>query len=413
MKERHHGKFGKIPQIIKGKRKTMKKVSKAAYQIEGQPMFKLLARVQEMERQGRNIVHFEIGDPDFRTPENIVEAACLSIKNGETHYTSSMGLFDMRVAACDATEHSRGFRPKLEQVLVTPGANIIIYYAIRCLVEPGEEVIVPDPGFPTYFSAIKFCDVVPVKVPLKEENEFRMNPQDIRQKITEKTRLIIINSPQNPTGSVMTRKELDEVYDIAEEFDIYLLCDEVYARMIYDETQRYYSPSIRDACHDRTILANGFSKAFAMTGWRLGCVIGPEIIIDKMGLLLQTTSSCVSPFIQRAGIEAIRGPQDNIRDMMKEYRERRNLLVDGLNSIPGVKCLRPGGAFYVFPNIKETGMSDETFSNRMLEEAGVALLPGSNFGEYGKGYVRLCYATNKDNIIEGLSRMKKLLEKGN
>jgi len=388
----------------------MKKLSKAAYQIEGQPMFKLLAHVLDMERKGRNIIHFEIGDPDFDTPFNIKETACESIMRGETHYTSSLGLMDMRVAACDATEYSRGFRPDVEQVLITPGANVIIYYAIRCLVDPGEEVILPDPGFPTYLSAIKFCGVEPVFVPLKEENDFRMNPSDIEEKITEKTRLIIINSPQNPTGSIMTPEELDAVYDIAEKHDIYLLSDEIYARMIYEDQALYYSPSRRDQCRERTIVANGFSKAFAMTGWRLGCAIAPEIVTEKMGLLLQTTTSCVPPFIQRAGIEAIRGSQDAVRSMMEEYRARRDLLVAGLNKLPGIKCLNPGGAFYVFPNISGTGMDDVTFANRMLEEAGVSLLPGSNFGQSGAGYVRLCYANSRENISEGLRRMKYLLE---
>ncbi len=389
----------------------MKKLSKAAYQIEGQPMFKVLAHVLDLEKQGKNIIHFEIGDPDFDTPLNIKETACAAIMKGETHYTSSSGITDMRLAACDATESSRGFRPKIEQVLVTPGANIIIYYAIRCLVDPGEEVIIPDPGFPTYLSAVKFCGVNPVFVPLKEKFEFRMNPDDIRKSITDKTRLIIINSPQNPTGSVMTPEELDEIYNISEKHDIYLYCDEVYARMIYDENNRFYSPSGRDRCLKRTIVANGFSKAFAMTGWRLGCAIGPEMVIEKMGLLLQTTSSCVSPFIQRAGIEAIRGPQDAVKGMMKEYKERRDLLVNGLNELPGIKCISPGGAFYVFPNVEKTGMDDTTFAKRMLEDAGVALLPGSNFGKNGKGFVRLCYANSKENINEGLARMRGILSR--
>ncbi len=390
----------------------MKKLSKAAHQIEGQPMFKVLAHVLDLERNGKDIIHFEIGDPDFDTPLNIKKAACDSIMKGETHYTSSLGLLDMRVAASETTERSRGFRPDINQVLITPGANIIIYYAVRCLVEPGEEVILPDPCFPTYTSVIKFCDVKPVFVPLKEKNRFRMNPDDIEERITEKTRLIIINSPQNPTGAIMTPKELDAVYDIAEKYDVYLLCDEIYARMVYEDQESFYSPSRRDHCSERTIVANGFSKAFAMTGWRLGCVIAPELIIEKMGLLLQTTSSCVAPFIQRAGVESIRGPQEDVKAMMSEYKARRDLLVNGLNELPGVKCLKPGGAFYVFPNITGTGMDDEIFAKRMLEGAGVSLLPGSNFGENGKGYVRLCYANSRANISEGLRRMKNLLQGG-
>ena len=374
-------------------------------------MFKLLGRVQELERQGKDIVHFEIGDPDFKTPDNIIDAACQALKNGETHYTSSMGLYDFRNAVCETTEISRGFRPDIEQVLVTPGANIIIYYAVRCLVDPGYDVVLPDPYFPTYRSVIEFCNVNPVYVPLREENEFRMSPDDIRDRITDKTRLIIINSPHNPCGSVMTREELDAIFDIAEEHDVYLMSDEVYSRMIYDLKQPFYSPARRDGCRERTILTNGFSKAFAMTGWRLGCVVGPEDVIEKMGLLLQTTSSCVSPFVQRGALEAVRGPQEEIRKMVHEYESRRDLLVAGLNDLPGVTCLKPGGAFYVFPNIRATGMDDETFSKVMLEEAGVALLPGSNFGEAGAGYVRLCYATNKTNITRGIKRMKEYLEK--
>ncbi len=389
----------------------MKGLSKAAHHIHGQPMFKLLAQVQEMERAGKHIVHFEIGDPDFKTPDNITEAAVLSLRNGETHYTSSMGMTDMRLAACDTTQSSRGFRPDLEQVLITPGANIIIYYAIRCLVDPGDEVMIPDPCFPTYHSAIHLCGVAPVKVPLREENEFRLSPDDVRARITDKTRLIIINSPQNPTGSVMTAGEMDEIFNIAQERDVYLLSDEMYVRMIYEEGKRFYSPSIRDRCRERTIVLNGFSKAFAMTGWRLGCVIGPSPVIDKMGLFLQTTSSCVPAFVQRAGIEAIKGPQDTVKEMMQEYRARRDILVKGLNELPGVRCVTPGGAIYVFPNISGTGMDDETFARVMLEDAGVALLPGSNFGESGAGFVRLCYATSRENIVEGLRRMKDCLQK--
>lgn len=380
-----------------------------ANNLEGQPMFKVLANVQEMERNGKNIIHFEIGDPDFTTPDNIVEAACLSLKNGETHYANSYGLMDFRKMICDTTEKSRGFRPSINQVLVTPGANIITYYALRCLVNPGDEVIVPDPGFPTYYSVINFCGAKAVKVPLTEENNFRVRPSDIRKAITDKTRLIIINSPHNPTGSVMTKEEIDEIADIAEEYDLFLYSDEIYARMIFDENNKFYSPSKKDECKKRTIVVNGFSKAFAMTGWRLGVAIGPEDVIEKMSLLLQTTSSCVSVFTQRAGIEAILGDQSGTIKMMKTYKERRKLLVDGLNELPGIDCLMPGGAFYVFPNITKTGMSSDEFSKFALEKAGVALLPGDNFGEQGAGYVRLCYATSSENIKEGLRRLKEAL----
>jgi aspartate/methionine/tyrosine aminotransferase len=373
-------------------------------------MFKLLEKVKLLEKNGKNIIHFEIGDPDFDTPPNIVNAAVDAIKNGYTHYTSSYGLLEFRQKICEATEKSRNFKPNIEQVLVTPGANIAIFYAISCLVDPGEEVIVPDPGFPTYYATIKMCNTKPVRVPLKEENEFRMNPNDIEKNITDKTRLIIINSPQNPTGSVMTPDEIKHTYEIAEKYDLYLYSDEIYARLIYDNAN-FNSPSFYDKCRERTIISNGFSKAFAMTGWRLGAVIGPSTVIEKMRLLLETTSSCVSPFIQKAGIEAISGQQTYSKKMYNEYLERRDLIVDGLNSIPGISCLKPGGAFYVFANIKKIKMTSEDIANYLLDDAGVAVLPGTNFGQYGEGYIRLCYATNKENILEGLKRIKISISK--
>lgn len=386
-------------------------LSRAAYRIEGQPMFKVLEKVQKLEKQGEHIIHFEIGDPDFNTPDHIIEAAYSSMKNGDTHYTNSMGLFDFRETVCNATAFSRGFSPSIEQVLVTPGANIIIYLAVKCIVNPGEEVIVPDPGFPTYYSVIKLCDAVSVRVPLREENKFRMNPDDVNKAITPKTKLIIINSPNNPTGSVMNSEEMNEIYKIAEKKGIYLLSDEIYSRMIYEEDAKFYSPSMNDFCKEITIVANGFSKAFAMTGWRLGVAVGPEHVIEKMGLLVQTLVSCTPPFIQRAGIAAINGDQTEIRHMMEVYRQRRDILVDGLNSIPGISCLKSGGAFYVFPNIKKIGMSSEEFSNYILEEAKVAILPGTNFGNYGEGYIRLTYATGIENIKLGIERIRNAVEK--
>ena len=384
-------------------------LSKIADKIEGQPMFKVLDKVQKLEKQGENIIHFEIGDPDFNTPDHIIEAAYKSMKGGETHYTSSMGLYDLRTTIQETTFSSRGFKPEINQVLVTPGANIIIYLAIQCLVNPGEDVIVPDPGFPTYYSVMKLCGVNAIRVPLKEENKFRMNPNDIRKAITPKTKLIIINSPNNPTGSVITPEELDEIYKIAKENNIYLLSDEVYSRMMYGET-KFHSPSINDYCKKNTIVINGFSKAFAMTGWRLGVAIGPEKVIEKMGLLVQTLCSCVPIFTQRAGIEAIIGDQSEIKKMVQIYKERRDWLVDELNKIPGISCLKNEGAFYVFPNIKKTGMTSEQFADFALDKAKIAILPGTNFGGYGQGYIRIAYATSIENIKEGINRLKIALK---
>lgn len=385
----------------------MKGLSEVTSRIDGQPMFKYLDRARELEAKGRHLIHMELGEPDFDTPKNVTLAAIKALANGDTHYESSFGMLDFREAIREATERSRGFKPDLNQVLVTPGANIAIYYAIFCLVDPGYEVIVPDPGFPTYYSNIKMCGAVPVRVPLKEENEFRMNPDDIEAAITDKTRLIIINSPQNPTGSVMTTEEIKQIYEIAKKHDIYIYSDEIYARMNYDPVG-FSSPSIYDHCKEHVILSNGFSKAFAMTGWRLGTVIAPPDVVERMAALLQTTSSCVSPFLQRAGIEAIKGSQEAVNQMMEEYKFRRDMLVNGLNKVKGVSCLSPGGAFYVFPNIKGTGKSSDEVVE-LLMNAGVVTLPGHCFGEYGEGYLRLCYANSRENIQIAIDRIQKAL----
>jgi len=390
----------------------MKKLSKIASRIDGQPMFKLLEKVQKLEKEGKKIIHFEIGDPDFATPKNISDAAIDAIRNENTHYVSSFGLPEFREKICETTQKSRGFRPDLEQVLVTPGANIAIFYAISCIVDPGEEIIVPDPGFPTYFSTIKMCDAIPIRVPLLESNNFRMNPKDIENSITEKTKMIIINSPQNPTGSVMTKEEIRMTYEIAKKHGLILYSDEIYARMIYKDSV-FNSPSIFDECKEHTIISNGFSKAFAMTGWRLGAVIGPSYIIEKMRLLLETTSSCVPPFIQKAGIEAIEGEQTIQKSMYEEYESRRDLVVKGINSISGLSCVVPGGAFYVFVNIKKLGMTSEKFCDYILEDSGVAMLPGTSFGHFGEGFVRICYAVGQNDINDAIQRIKISINKLN
>ncbi len=389
----------------------MKKLSNLAIGLEGQKMFQILAKTQELERQGKEVIHFEIGDPDFDTPKNIKDAAYESLKKGYTHYTSSFGLYELRVAAADVTERSRGFRPDLEQLLVTPGANYQIRLAIGCVVNPEEEVIIPDPSFVSYHSLIKNNYSETVRIPLYEKNEFRLNPKDVEKAITEKTRMIIINSPSNPTGAVMKEEEIRMMYDIAKKYDIYLLSDEVYARMIYEDSDtKFNSPSKFDKCKERTIIVNGFSKSYAMTGWRLGVATGPSEIISKMRLLLESELSCVAPFIQKAGIEALKGSQEPIFNMVKEFKKRRDIIVDGLNSLLGVRCTNPKGAFYVFPNIKESGLTSQEFTDLMLDKASIALCPGTIFGDYGEGYVRLCYANSIENIERGIERMKYALK---
>ena len=387
----------------------MKKLSNAALSVSGQPMFKVLDKAEQLERDGKKIIHFELGEPKFDTPRNIVDAAVKSLQNGDTYYVNSYGKYQLRTLIQETTLKSRGFKPDINQILVTPGANAVIFLAISCLVNRGEEVIIPDPGFPTYISAANFLGAKIVTVPLYEHNSFKLNPDDLRSKITSKTRLIIINSPSNPTGSLIDPDELIEIAKIAEEKDIYLLSDEIYARMVFGEPEKFFSIGLQDACKKRIIIANGFSKAFAMTGWRLGAAIGPAVIIEKMMLVLQTISSCVPPFIQEGGIEAIQGDKADLKEMMDFYKKNRDYLVDNLNLIKGIRCLKPDGAIYVFPNITGTGMSSELFANYLLDNCGIAVLPGNNFGSSGEGYIRLSYTISFELIVEAIEKMKTAL----
>ena len=379
----------------------MKKISEAAMNIDGQPMFKYLDRAKKLESEGKKMIHLEIGDPDFDTPSNVTMAAIKALGNGKTHYTSSWGDPDFRDAIKNTTFWSRGFIPEDNQILVTPGANICIFYAMFVLCEKGDEVILPDPGFATYYSSAKMLGLKQVRAQLKEENGFRMQAKDVEDLITDKTRLLIINSPSNPTGAVMTEQELKDIYELCVKHDIYLYTDEIYSRLIFDGSE-FSSPSKYDNCKSHVILSNGFSKGFAMTGWRLGTLIGPENVIDRIRALLETTSSCVSPFIQAAGIECINGPKDQINSMINEYKQRRDILISGLNMIEGFTCDMPGGAFYAFPNISGTGLSDVEVSEQLMDKAGVVTLPGSCFGEYGSNNIRLCYANSRRNICDAL-----------
>ena len=387
----------------------MKNLSNAALSVSGQPMFKILDKAEQLERDGKKIIHFELGEPKFDTPRNIVDAAIKSLQNGDTHYVNSYGKYQLRTLIQETTLKSRGFKPDIDQILITPGANAIIFLAISCLVNRGEEVIIPDPGFPTYISAANFLGAKIVTVPLYERNAFKLNPDDLRSKITSKTRLIIINSPSNPTGSLIDPDELIEIAKIAEEKDIYLLSDEIYARMVFGEPEKFFSIGLQDACKKRIIIANGFSKAFAMTGWRLGAAIGPAVIIEKMMLVLQTINSCVPPFIQEGGIEAIQGDKADLKEMMDFYKKNRDYLVDNLNLIKGITCLKPDGAIYAFPNITGTGMSSESFANYLLDNCGIAVIPGNHFGVSGEGYVRLSYTISFELIVEAIEKMKTAL----
>ncbi|RLI61113.1 MAG: pyridoxal phosphate-dependent aminotransferase [Candidatus Asgardarchaeum californiense] len=385
----------------------MAQLSEASKRIYGEAAFEVLAKAQELERQGKNIIHFEIGEPDMETPENIVQAGIQAIKDKKTHYVPSIGILELRKAIQSEVEKTRGYRPDIEQIVVTPGLKPGIFFSMLATVNPGDEVIYQDPGYPTYGSVTSFLGAKGILVPLLEENEFRMNPDDIKDKITKKTKLIIVNSPQNPTGSVMTKSELEEIAEIAEEYDIYVVSDEIYSKMTYNT--KHYTLTARDEAKERTILLDGFSKYYAMTGWRLGYMVVPYKMAERLQDFLVSAISCTAAFTQWAGVEALLGDQSFINNMMRRFREKRDRIVNGLNSIPGFRCKEPKGAFYAFPNITETGMTSQECADHLLYKAGVAVLPGTAFGPYGEGYLRFSYATTLKNIDNAIEKIKKSL----
>lgn len=383
----------------------MAKLSSVAEGLIGQPMFGLMEKAREMEQNGMKVIHFEIGDPNFTSPLHVINATKKALDEGWTHYTNSAGMVEFREAIAEYSKQSLEFKPSLSQIVVTP-ANAAIDFVCRCVVNFGEEIIYPDPGFPTYSSVINYNGFVPIPVQLKEENGFRMNPEDVRKKITKKTRLIIINTPQNPTGSVMTKSEVMEIAQIAAEHDIYLLSDEVYSEIVYGN--KHYSPSSFDLCKERVIVLNSLSKSYSMSGWRLGYIIGPEDVTKKIGLLVETILSCLPPFIQLGGLAALLGDQKFLSDRGIILCKRRDVLIEGLNKLPGVSCLTPKGSFYIFLNIKKTGMTCDEYSKKLLSESGVCVLPGNCFGYFGEGYVRLCYAsTSEEMILDALHKIKQ------
>jgi len=388
-------------------------LSDAASRIKGQEMFQILATARELERKGKDILHFELGDPDFSTPDNIVKAAFKSLNEGDTHYTPSSGLHDLKLMAQKVTLKSRGFTPNIDQLVVTSGANVQIYYAIACTVNPGDEVIVPDPGFVSYYSILNFLNVKSVPVALREDLGFTMKPEDIEKAITPRTKMIIINSPSNPTGGVVNKEQWQQIYNIAVKYNLYILSDEIYARMVYPDSEKFFSPSEFDKCKKNTIIVNGFSKAYAMTGWRLGVLTAPSHVAERVALLQETQLSCVPGFIQKAGIEALSDRSTPyVKNMLEEYRKRRDIMVDGLNGINGINCYKPKGAFYVFPNIVETGFKSRELANDLLMNAGIACAPGPVFGPHGEGYLRFCYVNSIENIEKMLERLNKFLSAG-
>jgi aspartate/methionine/tyrosine aminotransferase len=369
--------------------------------------FEVLARARAMEAKGRDIVHLEIGEPDFDTPANIREAAKKAIDDGFTHYGPSAGMPNTREVFAEFLTKDRGIEVKPENIVVTPGAKPILFFSILALVDEGDEVVYPNPGFPIYESVINFVGAKPVPVPLREEKAFSFDLNEMRELVTDKTKLIIINSPQNPTGGVLTPEDMKGIAELAEKHDAWILSDEVYSKMVYEgkHVSIYDYPEVRD----RVILLEGHSKTYAMTGWRLGYAAMPVELAGQISKLQTNSNSCTAAFTQVAGVEALTGPQDESLKMMAEFKARRDLIVDGLNEIPGFKCLRPKGAFYVFPNITGTGRKSKEIEEFLLEEAGVAGLSGTSFGEYGEGYLRFSYANSQENLRKALGMIKKVI----
>ncbi|HOB21314.1 MAG TPA: pyridoxal phosphate-dependent aminotransferase, partial [Bacillota bacterium] len=359
-----------------------------------------------------------IGEPDFDTPQNIKDAGCRAIQNNETHYGPSAGIMPLREAIAKYISETRNISVKPEHVVVTPGAKPIIFHGILACVDPGDEVIYPNPGFPIYESMINFVGAKPVPLPLVEEKNFSFDVQQLRSLVTEKTKMIIINSPQNPTGGVLSKEDLEAVAELAIEHDLWVISDEIYSRLVFDGEFR--SITAIPGMQERTIIIDGFSKTYAMTGWRLGYGVMNEKLAETVARLETNSESCTATFTQWAGIEALTGPQDRAEAMAAEFRRRRDLIVEGLNQIEGITCCKPGGAFYVYPNVtgacKRLGLADSReFQRYLLYEAGVAVLARTCFGKRNQGedqeYVRLSYATSTEQIQEGLARIKKAVER--
>ncbi|MBI2122541.1 MAG: pyridoxal phosphate-dependent aminotransferase [Armatimonadetes bacterium] len=371
--------------------------------------FEVLARARELERSGKSIVHLEIGEPDFDTPAHIKEAAIRALHDGFTHYTPSAGLYEAREAVAEYIEVTRGIPVDPDEVVITPGSKPVMFFAILALVNPGDEVIVPNPGYPIYESVARFVGGVAKPLVLREERDFRVDPEALRRLMTPKTRLVVLNSPHNPCGSVLTRNDIEAIAEIVARSNAMVLADEIYWQIMYDST--HTSIASLPGMKDRTIILDGFSKAYAMTGWRLGFGIMRKDLAAKMAQLMVNSNSCAAAFSQIAGIAALRGPHEPVKKMVAEFRRRRDVIVAGLNAIEGVNCAVPAGAFYAFPNVMQVDRDSKRLADFLLSEGGVACLSGTAFGEHGRGYLRFSYANNVEKIEEGLRRMKEALKR--
>jgi len=370
--------------------------------------FETLAKAKELERQGKSIVHLEIGEPDFDTPEHIRDAAKQALDDGFTHYGASAGQIELREAIAKHQTERQGYDVSADSVIVTPGGKPVMFFTIMALVEQGVEVIYPNPGFPIYESMINYMGGIAVPMQLNEESGYNADIDNLRSLITPRTKLIIINSPNNPCGSVIPESDLEKIAEMAGENDLVVLADEIYKDMYYGD-QEHVSITQFPGMRERTVILDGFSKSYAMTGWRLGYGVFPDFLVEPVTRLMTNSVSCTSVFSQMAAIAALEGPQDSVAAMMEEFTKRRDLVVEGLNSLPGITCPVPKGAFYAFPNIRGTGMSSQEFADKALYEAGVALLAGTAFGAFGDGYIRISFANSQENLLEAIERLRKIL----
>ncbi len=371
--------------------------------------FEVLARARRLEAEGKKIVHLEIGEPDFATPDNIVEAGIGALQNGYTHYTPASGIRESREAVAGFVSRMLNTDVEADDVVLVPGSKNVLLFTLLACIEPGDEVILPDPGYPAYHSQVNFIGAIPKLVTLREDKDFRMDLDELASLVTPKTRMLIINTPQNPTGGVLTEEDVDFVCELAQKHDLIVVSDEIYSQLVYGF--HHVSPLSRPGMRERTVLMDGLSKSYAMTGWRLGYAVAPRALAAKLDQLMINSSSCAAGFTQIAAIEALTSPESEhaVQRMVKVFEHRRNLVVDGLNEIPGVRCARPQGAFYAFPNVEGTGFDERDLAARLLTEAGVAVLPGTSFGEAGKGFIRLAYTQSESELKLGLDRIKEFV----
>jgi aspartate aminotransferase len=382
--------------------------SAGALRLSGEGAFEALARARELEAQGRDVIHLEVGEPDCDTPEHIKRAGIAAIENNATHYSPSAGIAPLRDAIADYAARFRGLPAySRDEVVVSPGLKPLIWNVMSALLDPGDEVIYADPAYPSYAGCSAYLQANAVPVPLLESADFRLDLEALAAKMSPRTKLLILNSPQNPTGGVLTHGDLERIAELAIRNDVTVLADEIYSRNLYEGT--FASIAQIDGMRERTIVLDGFSKAYAMTGWRLGYGIMPASIAKIVALVGQNTYSCTAPFVQQAGIAALHGPDDEVRAMVAEFRVRRDAIVAGLNSLPGITCRTPLGAFYAFPNVSAITLDDRRLASFILEEANVAALGGSCFGVAGRGYMRFSYANSLDAIEGAIERMRAVL----